>query len=149
MIPDDILVKKLNVLCHGRRMERHTGRRNTAKSESFDLRQHKWNDSVKSRWMHRFIPNIRLYIEREHWEANYLINQFLAGHGGITRAKESKSNAGKELQPAYGTYIFTMSWLSLSREHNRISVNSIQKIACVGAIEALQFYPVSNFISSV
>uniref|UniRef100_A0ABD2WG19 Reverse transcriptase domain-containing protein n=1 Tax=Trichogramma kaykai TaxID=54128 RepID=A0ABD2WG19_9HYME len=43
--------------------------------------QEAWDRSMKARWMHRLIPNIRVWIERRHGELNYHLTQLLTGHG--------------------------------------------------------------------
>lgn len=59
-IPIDILAKDVTVLYHVRCMEDHKEPRNAAKPQSYDFWQRRCDGSSKGRWMHRFMPNIRV-----------------------------------------------------------------------------------------
>ncbi|CAB0044121.1 unnamed protein product [Trichogramma brassicae] len=63
----------------------YSRRREDAKDEERLATLSKWQEasdqSTKVRWMHRLIPNIRVWIERRHGELNYHLTQLLTGHG--------------------------------------------------------------------
>ena len=43
--------------------------------------QQEWNSAKKGRWTHRLIPNLPVWLDRKHGEANFHLTQFLSGHG--------------------------------------------------------------------
>ena len=43
--------------------------------------QHKWDNGRYGRWTWSLIPNISLWISRQHGEVDYFLTQALAGHG--------------------------------------------------------------------
>lgn len=40
-----------------------------------------WDASTKGRWTHRLIPQVDVWIGREHGQVNYYLTQMLSGHG--------------------------------------------------------------------
>lgn len=57
--------------------------------------QNRWDNSMKGRWTHRLIPQIKPWIQRTHGEVDFFVTQFLSGHGnfGAYRYKIGKTDS--------------------------------------------------------
>lgn len=64
---------------------RHTGRRIVARSELHDRWERRREEPSKGSWIHRFIPNIRVWLERKYEEINYHITLFPTGQSEYCR----------------------------------------------------------------
>ncbi|XP_026464654.1 uncharacterized protein LOC113367242 [Ctenocephalides felis] len=51
------------------------------RQNSIDRWQQLWDVAVKGRWMHRLIPNIKVWLSRKHGKANHYTTQMLSRHG--------------------------------------------------------------------
>lgn len=48
---------------------------------SLETWQERWNSEHRGRWTARLIPQLDVWLNRNHGEVNYYITQFLSGHG--------------------------------------------------------------------
>lgn len=76
MISIVIQPNEMSVLYYARRMEGDRGGSNAITSEFHCAWERRRNESSKGRWIHRFIPNISIWLERKYVETNYRIIQF-------------------------------------------------------------------------
>ena len=76
MLPIDIIVNERSRLWHG-----SSDSRLVVRAESLSEWQRRWDLSVKGRWTHRLIPDLKTWLDRRQGEVNYYLTQFLTGHG--------------------------------------------------------------------
>lgn len=55
--------------------------RETVRAASITEWQARWSVSEKGRWTHKLIPDVGVWLQREHGQLNYYLTQFLSGHG--------------------------------------------------------------------
>ncbi|KAL7294440.1 hypothetical protein TKK_0012437 [Trichogramma kaykai] len=77
-IPPLVLLADERARLYGRRREDAEDEERSAMLSKW---QEAWDRSTRARWMHRLIPNIRVWMERRHGELNYPLRQILTGHG--------------------------------------------------------------------
>ena len=53
----------------------------TARANTIQAWQHRWESSTKGRWTARLIPQVDTWLFRKEGEVNYYLTQFLTGHG--------------------------------------------------------------------
>lgn len=58
-----------------------SGIRGLARNTTMGRWQEDWDNSVKSRWTHRLIPNVTVWVNRKYGEINFHLTQVLSGHG--------------------------------------------------------------------
>ena len=70
--------------------------------------QAEWDASEKGRWTYKLIPNISTWVNRRHGEVNFILTQFLSGHGCFREYLHRFGNAESPLCPTCGQAVETV-----------------------------------------
>lgn len=81
MIPIDIHAQERRKIWKLKLSEAGPSEIEAAKEETLALWQARWSTSTKGRWTATLIPNIRIWLNRNHGEVNYYLTQMISGHG--------------------------------------------------------------------
>ena len=80
VIPIDLLAQERKTI-HNTPVEVRTIARKLARINSIRLWQDRWEREPRGRWTSRLIPQLDIWINREHGEVNYYLTQMFTGHG--------------------------------------------------------------------
>lgn len=83
-MPPDILASELRDLYRERCIQNTaltSAERDIMRITSIHRWQHLWDNSLKGRWTHRMIKDIKSWVTRKHGTVDFYMTQFLSGHG--------------------------------------------------------------------
>ena len=86
MPPIDIMadeMKRLDVLRRQNLLNAATRKRE--RQFSIAQWQRRWSESGNGRWIHRLIPELESWLNRDHGETSYQLTRFLTGHVGYRK----------------------------------------------------------------
>lgn len=84
MLPVDLLAEERKALYRRRKTTKEaTTEELKAEERRNSIRrwQTRWNNSQNGRWTYRLIPEVEVWLNRDHGEVNYYLTQMISGHG--------------------------------------------------------------------
>ena len=81
VIPIDLQARERKLVYQGRETPDRQEVARSAREESLQIWQSRWDEGRWGRWTARLIPRIDRWVNRPHGEVNYYLTQLLTGHG--------------------------------------------------------------------